>query len=138
MIRFSIRLLSTLSFPKCSSAFRISHQNIFCIPSIHDTHSGCFVLPKLIFMWKAKIISLCNIWNLFCRMKDSCFLGHHPGVYAPSYSICAEITTKFGNRHPHMQSKNATCHVIRHIFTYSFRNCNITITETRGFGNANA
>ena len=78
-----------------------------------------------------------NISNLFFRMKDSCSLGHHPGMYAPSYSIYVEITTKFGDHQPHTQSEDAPCHVIRDIFTYSGSNCNITITETRSFGNAN-
>lgn len=78
-----------------------------------------------------------NIWNLFFRMKISSFLGHQPGVYAPSYSIYAEITTKFGNHHPHTQFMDASCHVIRDIYTYFSSNCNITITETRSFGKAN-
>jgi hypothetical protein len=117
-IHFIVRLLSTQSFPKCF------------LPSEFPTKIFSSSLPYMLRI-------LADWLNLFFSMKDSCFSDHHHGVYAPSFSICIEITTKLDNRCPHTPSKDAPCHVIRDIFIYSGSNFNITTTKTRSFENAN-
>lgn len=137
MIRCSIKLLSTLSFP----SVLLSSE---CPTRIFSASSPYMLRILAVPYWlnwsicDRRRLPPCIIFQIyFFRMKDSCISGHHPVVFAPFYSIYAEITTKLVNRHSHTQSKDAPCRVIGDIHTYSGGNCNITTTETRSFGNAN-